>query len=109
MKTALIVALIALTPTLAFAETELADWQKAGLEKVREYSRVKNAEWQSETLLWLFADPADVAWDTVADQMTCNQLRAAGMPEGRRVMVAFYNAQAAAQMKADRMGYAICK
>lgn len=109
MKTALIAGLIALTPTLAFAEAELADWQKAGLEKVREYSRVKNAEWQSKTLLWLFADPADVSWDTVADQMTCNQLRTAGMPEDSRVMVAFYDAKAAANGNGKRMGYALCK
>ncbi|MCM0751174.1 hypothetical protein DEA98_06820 [Brucella pseudogrignonensis] len=39
MKTALIAGLIALTPTLAFAEAELADWQKTGLETIKEEKR----------------------------------------------------------------------
>jgi hypothetical protein len=109
IRTILCAALIAAMPAFVQAEEPLAEWQEKALEEVKAYNRVRNAQWQSPTLLWLFAPKADIAWDTIADQVTCNHLRSAGMPEGSRVMVAFYDYHAAIRGEADRMGYALCR
>lgn len=90
-------------------ELKLEEWQKAALVKVMEYKRVREAAWQTETLLWLFANDADITWDNIADQVSCNHLRAAGKPEDKKIMVAFYEFNAGLRGEAKRLGYAMCK
>lgn len=106
----LLIAAIAMVGVVSpsHAEEPLLNWQTAALEKVKEYSRVKGAQWQDKRLLWLFAYDADISWNNIADQVSCNHLRSAGMPDNSKVMVAFYDQAEAAQGKAKRLGYAVC-
>lgn len=104
-----LLALLVSTTANAESEQKLEPWQEAALKKVMEYQRVREAAWQTNTLLWLFAYDADVAWDNMADQVSCNHLREAGKPENRTVMIAFYEFGAGLRGEAKRLGYSMCK
>lgn len=95
--------LAAVLATSTSAENKLEDWQVRALEKVKEYNRVRDARWQGGGMLYVFASDANIAWDTIADQVTCNHLRAVGMPENRNIMVVFYE-----YYTMLRLGSAIC-
>lgn len=100
------IAVMASAP--ASAEIKLEEWQEKALEKVKEYKRVEDAEWQFNTMLYLWANDADIDWDNIADQVTCNHLRDAGMPSGKNIQVVFYENAAALQGSAKRLGTAFC-
>lgn len=82
MKTALIAGLIALTPTLAFAEAKLDKWQKSALQLVKKEKQVTEAKWRDpkENVLWVEVASDGSSRDGFA-QYLCMVLMDAGAPE----------------------------
>ena len=83
-------------------------WKDTALEKVAEYSRVKEASWSEANTLWLFVYDADVSWETVTDGFICPQLISAGKPLGEAVLVSWFSYEAALQGNSDRLAKAWC-
>ncbi|QGA56178.1 hypothetical protein [Brucella sp. 2280] len=84
MKTALIAGLLALTPTLAFAEAELADWQKSALTTVKREKGIIDAKWRSpqNNMLWVSVQPDGSRRDGLAETICLLLTTTPGAPEG---------------------------
>ncbi|APX70520.1 MULTISPECIES: hypothetical protein [Brucella] len=108
MKTALIAGLLALTPTLAFAETELADWQKAGLEKIKEEKKVRDAMWSQGISLWVGLDD-DGTNRRGFGEYICLVLNQAGRPKGKFVSVSLLDHAAFMRGEHKELGKAVCQ
>ncbi|WP_146226090.1 hypothetical protein [Phyllobacterium leguminum] len=108
MKTILIAALLALAPTLAFAETNLEDWQKVGLEKIKGEKKVRDAIWSQGISLWVALDDDGTKRSGFGEYL-CLVLNQAGRPKGRFVAISLLDYAAMLRQEHKELGKAICQ
>lgn len=102
----IIAALFFMISTVAQADEA---WKIKALEEVKNYPRVKSAQWAESGALWLFANKADVVWDNIISQVICFHLYEAGKPDNETVLVNFFSFEGSANGTSERMGSGLCE